>query len=289
MRDFEKKLLDSSEALKNGFTKLMKNFGQAVAFVTAAVAILVTFTEVAFSTVTFESIAPSATALLVCSYIIYFSLEEAGERLGEESEEFTMAKARHRKAVSSLSGADAVPFRQFLAQYSKSELVYRREAALLELGLSREELTDYLSMNKRQRAQIPKERRCGLRKIAAFKPCTLTPSSLLGTEKQSRRAELRSPEGRKLPMLILKLLPSTLCMLITVCIVLNLRENMSASDVVNGIVKLMALPLSAFKGYSAGYCYVKGSLSAWFNTKAEIIEGYLCERTDIHVKSEAKA
>ena len=274
-REFEKKLLNSSEIMKNGFTRLLKNLGQAVAFVTASVAVLITFTEVAFSSVNFESLAPSALALLVCSYIIYFSLEDAGEKLGEESEEYLAAKCRHEKAASMLSGKDIDRFRAFLSEYSKRELGYRREAALLCAGISSAELDNYLSQSSRERASISREKRRALRKIASMKPCVLTPRLLLGEEIQTPGSELKSPESRKLSFLILKLLPSTLCMLVTVSVVLNLRENMTASDIINGILKLMALPISAFKGYSAGYYYVKASFASWLNTKAEIIESFL--------------
>ena len=73
-RELEKQLLSTSESVGMGLTKILKNIGQAVAFITSIVAIIITFTEVAFSSLTPSELLPSATALLVCSYIIYFSL-----------------------------------------------------------------------------------------------------------------------------------------------------------------------------------------------------------------------
>ena len=62
-RELEKQLLTTSENVNLGLTKILRNLGQAVAFVTAVVAVIITFTEVAFSTLTPEELVPSALAL----------------------------------------------------------------------------------------------------------------------------------------------------------------------------------------------------------------------------------
>ena len=81
-------------------------------------------------------------------------------------------------------------------------------------------------------------------------------------------------------MLVLKILPSTICMIVTVSVMLSLKSDMSASDVINGIFKLSALPLIGFKGYSAGYSYTKYNLSLWLETKANILSKFISERSE---------
>ena len=274
-REFEKELLTSSENLSAGLSKLLKNLGQAVAFITAVVAVIITFTEVAFSTLKPTELLPSALALLVCSYIIYFSLEDAGEKLGEESREYLTARSRFISAKEKLSGDDAESFRNYLEEYSKKELEFRIRGGLLSAGITEAELLDYKNADSRKRALIPRDKRRALAKLNSLKAVRITPSMIFSEERAVSSSELESPEKKKLAKLILKILPSTLCMFVTVSVVLSVKADMSAADILNGILKLTALPLVGFRGYSMGYLYAKNSLSAWLCRKAEIIEGYL--------------
>ena len=93
-------------------------------------------------------------------------------------------------------------------------------------------------------------------------------------------SELENPESRKLVSLFLRLIPSALCTLITVSVILTAKDGLTVTDVLNGILKLSALPVAAFRGYSQGYTYAKHSLSLWLDTKSGILEGYLNKRGD---------
>lgn len=292
-RELEKQLLSSSESISLGFSVILKNIGQAVAFITAAVAVIITFTEVAFSALTPQELLPSALALLVCSYIIYFSLEDAGERLGEESHEYLEARERFIKAKSRLSGDDAEAFRTYLEEYSIKELDARRRGALLAAGITSSELAEYKSMDKSARKSLPPEKRRAMEKLSALKPTALTPAMIFSEERGVCSSGLESPEKGKLIKLILKILPSTLCMFVTISVALNIKADMNATDVLNGILKLTALPLVGFRGYSLGYIYAKNTLSGWLCRKAEIIESFLSERsknnTDTPDRAKAEA
>ena len=70
---------------------------------------------------------------------------------------------------------------------------------------------------------------------------------------------------------------------------LNVKEDMTASDVINGILKLSALPVIGFKGYSAGYGYTKNSLSLWIETKANILEKFGIRKPEILMSLKAAA
>ena len=63
-------------------------------------------------------------------------------------------------------------------------------------------------------------------------------------------------------------------MTLTVSVALSTKDGLTAADILGGILKLSALPMIGFKGYSAGYNYSKHLASAWLETKAEIIEGF---------------
>ena len=137
-------------------------------------------------------------------------------------------------------------------------------------GLSEKDIERY-----KNGENFDKSIRYVLKKHEKMKPVPLTPKELLSREKTSGRSELENPDKRKLPMLLVKLIPSTICMLVTVSVMLSTKEGLTASDVLNGIIKLSALPLIGFKGYSAGYSYVKHNVSLFLETKANILEEFI--------------
>ena len=53
-----------------------------------------------------------------------------------------------------------------------------------------------------------------------------------------------------------------------------INSEYAASQATTDILRLSALPMIGFKGYSAGYNYSKRHAAVWLETKAEIIEGF---------------
>ena len=268
--EFESSLLRSTESFKDKFMSLLNNMGKAVALIAAAVAALITFTDITFSTLTVSTLVPPLFAMLICSYVIYFSLEDAGEELGKSTEEYLRANERYVNLREKIGGEHIEPLRGFCRRYSEEELDFRRQSLMLSLGISSGELEAF----KRGKTDSRKKRRL-CRKIAGLKPVNLTPQLVLSRGKDTTHSELSNPEKSKLPKLILKILPSTICMVLTVSIMLSVKDGMTSSDIINGILKLSALPIIGFKGYSAGYYYAKNNLSMWIETKGNILEKFL--------------
>jgi hypothetical protein len=79
-------------------------------------------------------------------------------------------------------------------------------------------------------------------------------------------------------------------MSITVSVMLSAKDGMTASDILNGILKLSALPVIGFRGFCAGYSYSKHTLSLWLETKAGILEAFFKElsRADATAKDGAQ-
>jgi hypothetical protein len=149
---------------------------------------------------------------------------------------------------------------------------------MLALEISNNDIEKYKSGTPTGR-----KKKRAIEKILGLKPIILTPSALLSRGKFKGRSELSNPERRKIPMLLLKILPSTLCMTVTVSVIMSFKENMTASDIVSGILKLSALPLIGFKGYSEGYSYAKNSLSLWLETKANILNKFTKQKTETKI------
>lgn len=279
-RDFDDGLLDTSELVKRTGKTILCNMGKIIALFVFLIMLTVTFTDVSFAGFFTESFTSSFLLLLISSYIIYFSLEDAGEKHGEESAEFDKASDRFSELREKINGSDVDALREFCIEYSARDLAYRQKILLLSRGLSEKDIERYKNGER-----LDKASRYVLKKHAKMKPVILTPKTLLSREKTSGRSELENPDKRKLPMLILKLIPSTICMMVTVSVIFSTKEGLTPSDVINGIIKLAALPLIGFKGYSAGYSYIKHNISLFLETKANILEEFISKRNSLNAKN----
>lgn len=268
--EFEDTILDSGELMKKAGQALIANMGKIIALFVALLMLAVTFTDITFTGIFTKDFASSLLLLITSSYIIYFSLEDAGEKCGIETEEYRAAKDRYDKLRQKISGDKIGSLRTFCIEYSKNEVEFRRKNALISHGLTEKDLSDFLSGKS-----FDKKVGRILRSISKIKPIAITPKTLLQRERRHGRSELENPEKRKIPMLLIKLIPSTICMAVTVSVMLTAKEGLTGADVLNGILKLSALPMIGFKGYSAGYSYAKHTLSLWTETKANILESFM--------------
>ncbi len=262
-------LIESEGFLKKGGMLIVSNIGKTVAIITVFVAILVTFTDISFQDLRTESFATEAALLLIAAYLMYFSLEDAGEKLGEESDEYREALSLYLKEREKINGEKMDTLRDFCLDYSREELVYRRKSYLYSNALSENDLEKYLSGERFTRK---KER--VLRRAAGLKAVNLTPSMLLTKERVKSKSELISPEKGKLLRLIVKLIPTTVCMTVTVSVMLTAKDGLTAATVIEGILKLSTLPIVGFRGYASGYSYVRRSYIPWIETKRRLLEAY---------------
>ena len=116
MKDFsqiEDSILDSGEIVKKAGRALIENMGKIIALAVSLIMIAVTFTDISFSSVFTESFASSLLLLLTSSYIIYFSLEDAGEKCAENTEEYKKATERYDSLRQKVSGNDIADLRVF--------------------------------------------------------------------------------------------------------------------------------------------------------------------------------
>lgn len=270
MNEGDRNGLDTLEAAINGgYGYIVNNCGKIVALITAIIATIVTFTDVTFASFTGESLTTSLVVMLAASYVMYFSLEDAGERLGEGSTEFGEALTRYLKASEAIMPNDILPLREFCHSYSLSELEYRRRSLLASYGYSEEEYRAYeegTTVNKAA-AKI-------FKRVARMKPSGLTPTVLLSRERVTKRSELEGPSAEKRASTLLGLLPTTIGTFLTVSVILSAKDSLTAETVMEGLLKLSALPIVGFKGYQAGYFFAKNKKSLWLNTKARILEEF---------------
>ncbi len=271
--EIEEKILDSDEIIKNFSKGTINNMGKLIALIVAAVTVAVTFTDISFLGFFTEDFLGSLLLLMTSAYIIYFSLADAGEKSGSDTEEYRKAKEHYDTVRAKIKGEDIESLRLFCEGYTEKEAKSRRNSLLFSNGLSVNMFEEYKNGKK-----FNKKTEKVLKKADGIKPVPLGVKTLLCRERNIGRSELEDPDKRKIPMLIIKIIPSTICMTVTVSVMLSTKDGMTASDVLNSILKLSALPLIGFKGYSAGYSYAKHSLSLWMETKTNILEAFLASK-----------
>ncbi len=257
---------------ERGYATVIGNSGKIIAAITAIIAVLVTFTDITFSSFTSVEFTSTLAITLIASYLMYFSLEDAGERQGESTSEYTAAEQRYSSVRAGILPAHIPALRDYCVKYSREELEFRRRAFLCSRGYAAEDYNRYLMGEK-----FPKSATRVFVRASKMRPVILTPATLLTSEKCGTASEIESPERKKYIDALARLLPSTVCMLFTASVILTAKPDMSAAVIIEGILKLSALPVVGFRGYVAGYRYAKNSKSGWLEAKSRILEGFLSE------------
>lgn len=271
MKDsFEISLLESGDLMRAGAEALLANVGRVVAVITVIISALVLFTDIGFADFGAESFTSTLAVMLVASYLMYFSMSDAGESLGESSEEYKSASKKCLALSEKICGERLVDLRDFCKRYSEEELLYRRENLLFGYGYTIKDYEDY-----KRGSPVGKRSSKIFRKAEKMKAILITPQTLLSKGRAKTKSELQNPEKTKRLTMLLKLIPTTVCMTVTVSVILTAKDGLTLSSVMDGLFKLSSLILIGFKGYSAGYTYTKRTLSLWFDTKARLLESFL--------------
>ena len=266
-------LLAANELTKRGGALLVKSTGKVIAVITAITVLLLTFTDITFSSFTSESFTGSLVMMLAASYLLYFSLEDAGEQLGEETKEYIECREVYDAARKRIKGEMIPQLRDWCAEYSERELEYRKRCVMIANGFSPDELNDIKDES------LSRQKRRIFAKISRMKGIKLTPVSLLSEKRADSKSELADRTRFKELRMVIKLLPTTVFMCLTVSVMLTVKEGLTAANVIESVVKLSSLPIIAFKGYASGYGYIKDSVAPSLRTKTKIIDAFLkdCE------------
>ena len=271
MKDkFELSLLESGEIMRRGTALLINNVGRIVASITLIVSALVLFTDIKMADFSTESFTTTLLIMLISSYLMYFSMTEAGENAGERCEEYKAALGKYNELCKEIGGDKISALRKFSQSYSADELKYRRESFLIGYGYGTDEYEAYRQGKKQTKKALRIFRRAD-----KFRAISLTPKALLSHEQSKERSELSNPEKFRFAFMVLKLLPTTVCMTVTVSVILTTKDNLSRGVILDGIFKLSSLLLIGFKGYVSGYNYKKHRITLWLETKTRLLDAFL--------------
>jgi hypothetical protein len=251
--------------------------GILVASLTALVAILVTFTDISVKGFTLERIGGTAAVMALSTYVIYFSAEEAGERLCEEGDEYALARLKYDEARLLITGDMIERLRLYLREYAKRELDARRESILISVGISPKEMEKVNKGLQIEGVTNTRVAKRAIKRAAALRLVSLTPSSLLSRGAPRGSSELSSPERFKLIGMAIRLIPAVFSILLTASVILTAKDGLGTAEIIEGILKLSTLPIAAVRGYSAGYLFVRERTIPWLETKTRIIRAFLAE------------
>ena len=269
-KTFDEEFVLYSDRLRGTYSYLLENLSKIIAILTASVAALLVFADIEFLGIFSREFSTTLILILISSYVCYFSLEEAGERLYEESEEYKARQEKYKATAGRVTVAMLPALRDYITRYTAEELDFRRGQMLLSEGLCEADLEAYL------RGEITDRKRAAtLRKIARARRLPITPELLLTPEEKGHQS-VTDPKRGKYLALTLKILPSTLCMLLTASVVLTFKE-MSVESVIEGILKLSTLPVVSLRGYAGGYNYKKYKEAPFIESKIGLLEGFLAD------------
>ena len=268
--NFSNFIIGTDERIKGSIRGVITGFSRAVAVLAAVVALLVSFTELTFTEFGANDLTPTLAVMLVCSYLMYFSLEAAGEEAGMASDEYISAVSRFKAAKERIKPGMIEPLRSFCTEYSRRELEYRRSAYLISSGSTPKEYEAY-----KNGAAFNSRARRVFRKYERIHPTLITPAMLLGGGSVSKSGELRDPERTKIVILAARLLPTTVCMIFTASVMMSFKGGLTPESVMETLLKLSTLPMVAFKGYTSGYNYIRDRGLEWTVTRTRILESFI--------------
>jgi len=271
MKDgFEASLLESGKIMQSTAAAIINNTAKIIALITVIISALVLFTDLEFVNFSAESFSSTLAVMLIASYLIYFSMSESGEGAAEGCEEYKRALEKCNALAASIGGDKIAKLRNCCRDYSEEELAYRRECFLIRYGYGMDEYSAFLKSGSTDRRARRIFRRAG--KLRAI---SLDPKALLSRAAEKGRNELQNPSKFRFLNMTVRLIPSMICMTVTVSVILTAKENLNAEAVADGIFKLSSLLLIGLKGYAAGYNYKKNRVTLWLETKARLLDAFI--------------
>ena len=245
-------LIAADALTRRGSAAIIKNAGKIIAVITVIITVLLTFTDITFSSFSSAEFTSNLIIMMIASLLMYFSLEDSGEGLGRESQEYADCISKYNSARERIGGEDIQPLRAFCAEYTARELAYRRKCLLNNAGYSEEEYDEY-----NRGGSVSKEALAVFKRVKRMRTAHITPAFLLSGSEKSKRSELGDPTRFKLLKMSVKIIPTLVCMCVTVSMILTMKDGLSAADIIESLLKLSSLPIIGFRGYSAGYGYIK--------------------------------
>lgn len=254
-----------------------RNSAFLIGILTVAVAVAVFFCELHLSAAPTEQTAVTALVMLLCCFVMYTSLYDAGHAHASEREEYSKILEGYeslRERVRALG--QPARLERFCSQYVEEELYESRSRILLYAGV---DMCEFLcwqggKMPKSEFDALPKEKQKALRAAAKLKPLKLSAFRLLSGTVGARRKLLLSTRPRRIVRTTTALVPTMFGCLVTVGVQVEAVE-MSPALVALGLLRLFAIVWTGVRGYAAGVSAVSEDDTTALGHKITLLRAYL--------------
>ena len=260
----------TARRLKRG---VLEHIGRTIAVLAIIICAVFTFTEIVFVDISAKNLTLEGAIILILATVMYLSLESEGEVYGRSQAAYESARAAADALAQQVRGDELHALQDYLLELHRDEVHAKEERMLLAYGLSREELTRY-----RAGERFGRKRSHQLRCVAKSTSRALTPNELLFFE-SSRLEEITAAPKRRGHLLgVMRILPSVLCTLLTVGVVLDLKDGFNLRLLLEGVMKLCALMSMGLRGYLAGVHYVSDTLTPYHKIREKLLTAFLAKR-----------
>ncbi len=267
----ERLLAGSLAAFSKGKERLFAHIGFWIAVLALLIAALATFTDLSLLSLSAEAMTLKLGIYAVATAVIFLSLAEEGECAGRAESAFTEAQRELKEAVAAVTPHHYGALEDFCRAYTAEELSRRRALLLLTYGA-------------RDEAAL---RPAQLRRYRRLRPLPVRAAMLLGKGADAEGTPLWQPARQRRRRLFARLAPSLLCTAFGIGVAVSVRDSLTTSAVLEGILKLSALLIIGLRGYTQGYLFVSEAEIPFLRAKTRLLAQFLCEHGEEKKESAA--
>lgn len=253
-----------------------KHAGFWVGGMTVLVAAACFFCELHLSAAPVEQTVMTACVMLLCCFVMYSSLYDAGHARAAEAPDYREVSDRYealRERVREMG--DPVGIERFCSRYVSEELIEARTRLLLYAGVPYDTFRAWQDgeLGQKDIKTLPHHKRKAMVRAAALRPLRLTAALLLNEGNQGRRQLLVSVKGLRRRRTAIAMGPTLVGCLMTVGVSVE-GVTLTLALVALGLLRLFSIVWTGVRGYSAGYCAVSEDDTVALEGKITLLGAY---------------
>jgi len=249
-----------------------------VGLLTVPVAACVFFAEWHLSAAPVEQTAVTAAVMVLCCFVMYSSLYDAGRQAGMDTELYRRRVTAYeavREPVR-LSGNPAA-LDEFCTRYAAGELEETRSRILIAAGLTVQDFLRWQNgdLPAEQQKKLTFSARRILKRARRVRPLKLSAALLLNTATGSSRGHpMLSVRPRKVRRSAVILVPTFAGCLLTVSISAQ-SVGLTPALLIAGLLRIFTIIWTGVRGYSVGCTTVREDECAALDAKTTLLSAYL--------------
>ena len=244
-----------------GFKKLVRNVAKNASWIIGALAIfvivVVSYTDISFTSSFTVRFSTSLILLLICNYVEYFSMKHLGKEEARNEKKYKEAQEKYEAAVENVRKAGYISrIPDFCYHYAKDDYEKRVRRVLLQAGI---EYDTYIKCYRgKKKKELPAELSEFEKKVITLansvKPLNLSLEYIVSVS--GERAVSRTPKDPikiSLQQDIQYLIPTLLSTFFVVGVLVEAIGDPSFATFATCAIKVFLLVWNGIKGYQNGY------------------------------------